>query len=52
MDRYVIMVDAGYLLAKGIQLVSAKASTQRRELDITDPAGRKHSSIPVLSLMT
>jgi uncharacterized LabA/DUF88 family protein len=39
MDRYVIMVDAGYLLAKGIQLVSAKASTQRRELDITDPAG-------------
>jgi uncharacterized LabA/DUF88 family protein len=39
MDRYVIMVDAGYLLAKSIQLVSAKTSTQRRELDITDPAG-------------
>jgi uncharacterized LabA/DUF88 family protein len=39
MDRYVIMVDAGYLLAKGIQLVSVKASTQRRELDITDPTG-------------
>ena len=38
MDRYVIMVDAGYLLAKSIQLVSAKTSTQRRELDITDPA--------------
>ena len=32
-------LSAGYLLAKGIQLVSVKASTQRRELDITDPTG-------------
>jgi len=39
MDRYVIMVDAGYLLHKGVELMSGKASLQRRELDITDPAG-------------
>lgn len=33
-----IMVDAGYLLAKSVQLMSNKVSVQRRELDITDPA--------------
>jgi uncharacterized LabA/DUF88 family protein len=36
MDRFVIMVDAGYLLHKGVEIVSKKVSLQRRELDITD----------------
>lgn len=36
MDRYVIMVDAGYLLHKGVEIVSRKASTERRDLDITN----------------
>jgi hypothetical protein len=43
MDRFVIMVDAGYLLHKGVEIVSKKVSLQRRELDITDPRGHSNS---------
>ena len=39
MDRYAIMVDAGYFLRQSIELVSRRTSTRRSELDITDPAG-------------
>lgn len=39
MDRFVVMVDAGYFLRQSIEVVSRRASTKRRELDITDPAG-------------
>ena len=39
MDRFAVMVDAGYFLRQSIEVVSRRASTQRRELDITDPAG-------------
>lgn len=38
MQRYVIMVDAGYLLRQTLEIVSNKASTSRLELEITDPA--------------
>jgi hypothetical protein len=37
MDRFVIMVDAGYLLHKGVEIVSKRASTERRDLELTDP---------------
>lgn len=37
MDRYVIMVDAGYLMHKGAEIVSKKTSTARRDLVLTDP---------------
>lgn len=39
MDRYVVMVDAGYFLRQSIEIVSGRKSTKRNELDITDPAG-------------
>jgi uncharacterized LabA/DUF88 family protein len=39
MNRYVVMVDAGYLLRQAIEIVSNKASTSRADLDISDPAG-------------
>lgn len=39
MNRYVVMVDAGYLLRQAIEIVSSKASTSRADLDISDPAG-------------
>lgn len=39
MNRFVVMVDAGYLLRQAIEMVSNKASTSRAELDINDPAG-------------
>ncbi|MCA0175390.1 MAG: NYN domain-containing protein [Proteobacteria bacterium] len=39
MNRFVVMVDAGYLLRQAIEIVSNKASTLRADLDITDPAG-------------
>jgi len=38
MDRFVVMVDAGYLLAKSIEIVSGRASRERRDLVINDPA--------------
>jgi uncharacterized LabA/DUF88 family protein len=37
MDRYVIMVDAGYLMHKGVEIVSKKTSAARRDLVLTDP---------------
>lgn len=39
MDRFVVMVDAGYLLHQSLELVSRRGSTRRAELDITDPSG-------------
>jgi uncharacterized LabA/DUF88 family protein len=39
MNRFVVMVDAGYLLRQAIEIVSNKASTSRSDLDISDPAG-------------
>lgn len=39
MNRYVVMVDAGYLLRQAIEIVSNRASTSRADLDISDPAG-------------
>jgi len=39
MDRFVVMVDAGYLLRQAIEIISNKASAARADLDIVDPAG-------------
>jgi uncharacterized LabA/DUF88 family protein len=39
MSRYVVMVDAGYLLRQAIEIASQRASKRRAELVITDPAG-------------
>lgn len=39
MNRFVVMVDAGYLLRQAIEIVSGRSSTFRAELDVTDPAG-------------
>lgn len=39
MERFAVMVDAGYFLRQSIEVVSRRISTKRRELDITDPAG-------------
>lgn len=37
MDRFVVLVDAGYLLSQAVQILSAKVSRSRAELQITDP---------------
>jgi uncharacterized LabA/DUF88 family protein len=39
MNRYVVMVDAGYLLRQALEVISSRASTSRADLDISDPAG-------------
>lgn len=39
MDRFVVMVDAGYLLHKAVEIFSNNASTDRRCLELTDPPG-------------
>lgn len=39
MNRYAVMVDAGYLLRQAIEIVSAKASRRRVDLHISDPDG-------------
>jgi uncharacterized LabA/DUF88 family protein len=39
MNRFVVMVDAGYLLRQSIEMVSNRASTSRADLEISDPAG-------------
>lgn len=39
MNRFVVMVDAGYLLRQAIEIVSSKVSTSRTDLRISDPAG-------------
>ncbi len=38
MNRFVLMVDAGYLLSQAIQIVSNKVSRKRADLDVVDPA--------------
>ena len=38
MNRFVLMVDAGYLLSQAIQIVSNRASRKRADLAILDPA--------------
>ena len=38
MDRYVVMVDAGYLLRQAVEILSQRASNSRGDLDIPDPA--------------
>lgn len=38
MNRFVVMVDAGYLLRQGIEIVSQRQSTSRADLDIESPA--------------
>lgn len=37
MHRFVVMVDAGYLLHKGVEIASRKASDERRDLELADP---------------
>ena len=39
MNRFVVMVDAGYLLRQSIEVVSNRASTSRADLEIVDPDG-------------
>lgn len=39
MDRFVVMIDAGYLLRQAIEIVSNKLSTKRSDLQISDPVG-------------
>lgn len=39
MNRFVVMVDAGYLLRQAIEIVSNRTSTSRADLAISDPAG-------------
>lgn len=38
MNRYVVMVDAGYLLRQSIEIVSKRMSKKRAELEIPDPS--------------
>ena len=37
MDRFAVMVDAGYLLHQGVEIASGRASDERRDLELTDP---------------
>lgn len=39
MNRFVVMVDAGYLLRQSIELVSNRTSHKRADLQIINPAG-------------
>ena len=39
MDRYVIMVDAGYLLRQAVDILSDGVGTDRRDVDISDYPG-------------
>lgn len=39
LNRFVVMVDAGYLLRQSIEIVSSRASHSRSDLQITDPKG-------------
>ncbi len=38
MNRYVVMVDAGYLLRQAVEMLSQRGSSSRADLDIPDPA--------------
>lgn len=37
MNRFVIMVDAGYLLSQAVKILSRRASSKRADLDVHDP---------------
>jgi uncharacterized LabA/DUF88 family protein len=39
MNRFVVMVDAGYLLRQSLEIVSNRSSTSRADLDVIDPPG-------------
>ncbi|MBL0729439.1 NYN domain-containing protein [Piscinibacter sp. HJYY11] len=39
MNRFAVMVDAGYLLCQAVDIVSNRSSKKRRDLEIVDPAG-------------
>jgi uncharacterized LabA/DUF88 family protein len=39
MDRFVVMVDAGYLLRQSIEIISTRASRVRAHLELLDPSG-------------
>lgn len=39
MNRFVVMVDAGYLLRQSLDLLSERASTSRADVEIYDPPG-------------
>ena len=39
MDRFVVLVDAGYLLTQAVTLVSGKQSKKRRDVRFQDPSG-------------
>lgn len=39
MNRFVVMVDAGYLLRQSIEILSNRTSVSRSDLEISDPAG-------------
>lgn len=38
-SRFAVMVDAGYLLRKAVEIISAGRSSARGDLELTDPAG-------------
>jgi len=42
MNRFVVMVDAGYFLRQSVEMVSNRASTSRADLEIVDPDGLIH----------
>lgn len=39
MDRYAVLIDAGYLLSQGVQILSNRQSKARKTISIRDPAG-------------
>jgi hypothetical protein len=41
MDRFVILMEACYLLHKAVEIASRTAGDERRDLELTDPAVRE-----------
>jgi len=39
MDRFAVLVDAGYLLSQSVQILSARESKSRKDVAIRDPQG-------------
>jgi len=39
MDRFAVLVDAGYLLSQSVQILTDGRSKARKDVAITDPAG-------------
>lgn len=39
MDRFAVLVDAGYLLVQSVQILSHQQSKSRKDIAISDPAG-------------